>query len=144
MCPVSPPPVSGAGEESPTWMGIASLASCLGPCLSRSYIWGTGEAGPQSEVETRRAAPCGAVGKDTKVPGWPGGVSSVELLQSACAHPTLHELHEAQLTVPVRAVLSVFCTNNVPSFTGGGGRDIPLMVCSALRKAGRKKVTTPN
>ena len=143
MCPVSPPPVSGAGEESPTWMGIASLASCLGPCLSRSYIWGTGEAGPQSEVETRRAAPCGAVGKDTKVPGWPGRVSSVELLQSACAHPTLHELHEAQLTVPVRAVLSVFCTNNVPSFTGGG-RDIPLMVCSALRKAGRKKVTTPN
>ena len=52
----------------------------MGPCLSRSYIWGTREAGPQSETETRRAACCGAVGKDTKAPGLPGGVSGVELL----------------------------------------------------------------
>lgn len=45
--------------KKPQVDGTASQASHLGPCLSKGYIWGTGEAGPQSEWKTRRVAPCG-------------------------------------------------------------------------------------
>lgn len=125
------------GKKPPSGWGQPPRPRTWDPAFLRAISGELERQGPRVRWKTRRVAPCGAAGKDTKVPGWPGGVSSVELLQSVCAHPTLHELREAQLTVPVRAVLSVFCTNNVPSFKGGQGHSSNGLFCL-------KKPTTPN
>lgn len=80
---------------------MASQASPLGACLSRSCIGGTGVGGPK----VWRAAPSGATERGGrtvstfKVPGSPGtafrwvtALSCTELVCVHVHHPTLHEL----------------------------------------------------